>query len=106
MTTVASLDAYGSRETATQVPCSFVLHLTCRQFLAGQQTQPLGRLDLSPLGSDLKPGEIIELQGAEGSGKTELLYKVVAATVLPAEWRGIDIGGRGASVYVANTDTK
>ncbi|XP_031617402.1 DNA repair protein XRCC2-like [Contarinia nasturtii] len=47
-----------------------------------------------------KPGEIFEISGDSGSGKTTNLMELIARTVIPLEF-----GGKGASVIVIDTNS-
>ncbi|GAB5372195.1 hypothetical protein AAMO2058_001644600 [Amorphochlora amoebiformis] len=52
----------------------------------------------------LMPGEIMEIIGRSGSGKTELLYEIVLNAVLPASFEGIKLGGQNLSTLVIDLD--
>ena len=72
--------------------------------------EELGDLNL-PLfshlpGQGLKPGDVVELCGAEGSGKTELLLNVTAHCVLPKSWKTGRLPGRNVEVVYISTDYK
>jgi DNA-repair protein XRCC2 len=63
------------------------------------------------LDSTLNRGDLIEIQGPTGSGKTELLYFLTMRTVLPQEirlfgHRPLVLGGRDKSVIVCDCDSK
>lgn len=47
-----------------------------------------------------KPGEILEISGECGTGKTILLMDLIAQTIIPTEY-----GGKGASVIVIDTNS-
>nr|XP_054767459.1 DNA repair protein XRCC2-like [Lytechinus pictus] len=66
----------------------------------------LARLNpkLIPPGLEPRPGDVVEVYGSSGSGKTELLLNLTATCVLPEQWKGIDIGGLGTSVVFVDTD--
>ena len=59
----------------------------------------------SPTGG-LCPGDIVELCGGEGSGKSELLLNITAQCVLPRRWCAREIGGREVEVVWVSTDHK
>jgi RecA/RadA recombinase len=54
----------------------------------------------------LAEGQLVEVSGPEGSGKTEVAYHVLAQCILPREWQGRQIGGYGASVFWIDPDKK
>ena len=62
----------------------------------------LGRLGWSPLERPLSAGDILELEGPPGSGKTELLLEALLNCVLP---RAVPGGMESAAVYIA-TDAR
>lgn len=54
----------------------------------------------------LKPGEILEIVGAGGTGKTELALEIATTAVLPKERRGVRYRGSRAKVIVIDCDGK
>uniref|UniRef100_S4RQQ1 X-ray repair cross complementing 2 n=1 Tax=Petromyzon marinus TaxID=7757 RepID=S4RQQ1_PETMA len=64
-----------------------------------------GRMNLSSLDTELfpvglpRPGDVIELHGPEGSGKTEVVYRLLASCVLPVE-----AGGLGMRAILLDAD--
>lgn len=54
----------------------------------------------------MSPGDLVELTGGEGSGKTEMLLNIVAQCVLPRTWQEREIGGREVEVVWVSTDYK
>ena len=59
-----------------------------------------------PCGSGLCPGDVVEVMGGEGSGKSELLLNITAQCVLPRRWCGREIGGKEVEVVWVSTDYK
>ncbi|XP_071491195.1 DNA repair protein XRCC2-like [Diadema antillarum] len=51
-----------------------------------------------------RPGDVVEVYGGSGAGKTELLLNVTATCILPPSWEGINIGGIGTSVVFLDTE--
>jgi len=49
-------------------------------------------------------GDVVELVGQSGCGKTEILYQVAAGCVLPKRWRGCEVGGREVGVVFFDLD--
>ena len=75
--------------------------------------QSLGTLDLplfstlpSSPGGGLCPGDVVEMTGGEGSGKTEMLLNITAQCVLPRWWGGREVGGKAVEVVWVSTDHK
>ncbi|XP_078450733.1 DNA repair protein XRCC2 isoform X2 [Lampetra planeri] len=64
-----------------------------------------GRMNLSSLDTELfpvglpRPGDVIELHGPEGSGKTEVVYRLLASCLLPVE-----AGGLGMRAILLDVD--
>lgn len=88
----------------------FILRLQLFARLGAKQS--LGTLDL-PLFSSLPspggvlcPGDVVEVIGEEGSGKTEILLNITAQCVLPSSWHGREIGGKEVEVVWVCTDYK
>lgn len=55
----------------------------------------------------IRPGEgVVQLCGAENCGKTELLFNVIADTILPDQWNSIRLPGRNLSAIFISTDHK
>ena len=74
--------------------------------------QSLGTLGL-PLFSSLPSargglcaGDVVEVTGGEGSGKSEILLNIAARCVLPRWWGDREIGGREVEVVWMSTDRK
>ena len=57
-------------------------------------------------GGGLCPGDLVEVTGGEGSGKTEILLNIVTQCVLPRMWCGREVGGREVEVVWVSTDHK
>ncbi|KAI0080250.1 hypothetical protein K474DRAFT_295278 [Panus rudis PR-1116 ss-1] len=55
-------------------------------------------------GRPLNPGDIIEVQGPAGSGKTHLVYCSLISCLMPPQDDGIDLGGWGKAALVFDTD--
>ena len=51
-------------------------------------------------------GDVIELQGNSGTAKSELLLNITAQCILPKEWDGLLLGGRGIGVAYISIDRK
>ena len=51
-------------------------------------------------------GDVIELQGNSGTAKSELLLNITAHCILPKEWEGFLLGGRGIGVAYISIDRK
>ena len=55
----------------------------------------------------MKPGEdVVQLCGEPNCGKTELLFNVIADTILPDRWNSIRLPGRNLSAIFISTDHK
>ncbi|KAK7487263.1 hypothetical protein BaRGS_00021491 [Batillaria attramentaria] len=67
---------------------------------------PLQGLTPALFGSEPAPGDVVELYGGEGVGKTELLLHTVTTAVLPATWRNRCLHGNQAQVIWLDTDLK
>ncbi|XP_067660764.1 DNA repair protein XRCC2-like [Haliotis asinina] len=77
------------------------------QLLARLGSRPcLEKLEPSVFPKGVPPGEVVELFGAEGTGKTEVLLHCLARCILPPEWMTFDLGGLGAKVIFIDTDYK
>ena len=48
--------------------------------------------------------DVIELYGDSGSGKTQILFHLIANCILPLNWKGACLGGRGVGVIFVDTD--
>jgi len=60
--------------------------------------------DVFPNG--LKPGEVIELSGEEGTGKSQYLIHILANALLPKEWKEVEVGGLEVNVvFIDNAYT-
>ena len=57
-------------------------------------------------GGGLCPGDMVEVTGGEGSGKSEFLLNIAARCVLPRQWCDREIGGREVEVVWMSTDHK
>ena len=100
----------------TAFVCTLPLLLFCtwcvQLFARLGAKQRLGTLDLPlftslpSLGGGLCPGDLVEVTGGEGSGKTEILLNIVARCVLPRRWCGQEIGGREVEAVWVSTDHK
>jgi len=51
----------------------------------------------------LEPGHVVELNGAEGTGKSQYLLHLLTTAVLPAAVSGVEIGGLDAEVLFIDT---
>lgn len=108
---------FNMAESAAQVNSlhafPFIISPLCLQLFARLGAkQSLGTLDL-PLFSSLPspggvlcPGDVVELIGEEGSGKTETLLNITAQCVLPCSWHGREMGGKEVEVVWMCTDYK
>ncbi|XP_002733158.1 DNA repair protein XRCC2-like [Saccoglossus kowalevskii] len=54
--------------------------------------------------SSIPPGNIIELFGKGGCGKTEILLHWIANCILPVKWQGIELGGCNIDVLFIDND--
>lgn len=54
----------------------------------------------------LRPGDVIEFCGAEGTAKSELLLNIAVRCVLPKTWKGKRLGGKETEVVFISTDFK
>ena len=66
----------------------------------------LGLSLFSHLHLGLKPGDVVELCGTEGTGKTEVLLNIAAHCTLPKSWKGRRFPGRSTEVIYISTDYK
>ena len=48
--------------------------------------------------------DIVEFYGDEGTGKTQMLLHIISQCILPAKWKGFDVGGLGVGVVLVDTD--
>lgn len=67
---------------------------------------PIFNEELWSMGGGMRPGDVVEIFGASGTGKTEMLLSVLAQCILPPTWEGIDIGGNGVGVIFFDNDQK
>jgi len=61
------------------------------------------QLDTVLFHGGLEPGQVVELNGEEGTGKSQYLLHLLASAVLPATAFGVDIGGLEAEVLFIDT---
>ena len=54
----------------------------------------------------MRPGDVVEIYGSSGTGKTEMLLSTLAQCILPPMWEGIEIGGNGVGVIFFDNDQK
>jgi len=52
----------------------------------------------------LRTGEVIELYGASGVGKSELLLQVISSCILPRQWNDFTIGGHESGLLYFDND--
>ena len=52
----------------------------------------------------LRPGNVVELVGASGTGKSEILMQIMANCVLPKKWDDVEIGGNEGGVVLFDND--
>ncbi|KIP12461.1 hypothetical protein PHLGIDRAFT_61741, partial [Phlebiopsis gigantea 11061_1 CR5-6] len=52
----------------------------------------------------LSRGNVVELQGAPGTGKTRLVYDAVVGCILPDRRSGFELGGWGQAAFVLDTE--
>ncbi|XP_046365880.1 DNA repair protein XRCC2-like [Haliotis rufescens] len=77
------------------------------QLLARLGSRPsLEKVEPKLFPNGLSPGEVVELFGAEGTGKSEVLLHCIAKCILPPEWLTFDLGGLGTKVIFIDTDYK
>ncbi|KZT30503.1 hypothetical protein NEOLEDRAFT_13594 [Neolentinus lepideus HHB14362 ss-1] len=57
----------------------------------------------SPL-SSLNRGDVIEIQGAAGTGKTHLVYHLLVTCLMPVWYSGFKLGGWGKAAVVFDTE--
>ncbi|PSN46374.1 hypothetical protein C0J52_05726 [Blattella germanica] len=75
------------------------------QLLARLSTRPeLHGLEEKLFSDGLKLGDVVEISGDLGSGKTFLITQLLAKCLLPKMWNGIQIGGVGAGAIIVNTE--
>jgi len=83
---------------------------SARAYLERALTEPLASgipwLDARAPEPALRPGEIIEIVGQGGSGKTEIALEIATNAVLPAERRGVRYRGSEARVIFIDCDGK
>ncbi|TFK57162.1 hypothetical protein OE88DRAFT_1596740, partial [Heliocybe sulcata] len=61
------------------------------------------RHQASPL-SSMNRGDVIEVQGAAGTGKTHIVYHLLATCLLPVRYSGVELGGWGKAAVVLDTE--
>jgi len=61
------------------------------------------QLDAVLFPGGLEPGHIVELNGEEGTGKSQYLLHLLATAILPATVSGVDVGGLNAEVLFVDT---
>jgi len=61
------------------------------------------QLDAVLFPGGLEPGHIVELDGKEGTGKSQYLLHLLATAILPTTVSGVDIGGLNAEVLFIDT---
>jgi len=61
------------------------------------------QLDTMLFPGGLEPGHIVELNGEEGTGKSQYLLHLLATAILPATVSGVDVGGLNAEVLFIDT---
>jgi hypothetical protein len=54
----------------------------------------------------LAAGDVLELYGASGSAKTELVYQCVVACVVPASWDGFTLSGQSQACLIIDCDCR
>ena len=79
--------------------------LGAKQSLGSLNLPLFSALPSSPRGG-LCPGDVVEIMGGEGSGKSEMLLNITAQCILPRWWRGKEIGGKEVEVVWVSTDYK
>ncbi|XP_050717899.1 DNA repair protein XRCC2-like [Eriocheir sinensis] len=67
------------------------------------QSTPLP-LDPHLFPGGLQPGDVVEVWGNTGCGKSVLTLSLVASALLPAEWCGIELGGCSTGVTFIDCD--
>ena len=59
---------------------------------------------MSTRGAPLSRGDILEIQGAAGSGKTHLVYSLLATCVLPRNYRSLTLPGWEKAAVIYDTE--
>ncbi|KAF7038817.1 hypothetical protein CFC21_048935 [Triticum aestivum] len=54
----------------------------------------------------LRPGNVVEIAGPSGSGKSQLLLMSAVQCILPKEWEGVYFGGLGKAVMYIDLDCR
>ena len=54
----------------------------------------------------IKPGDVVEFYGDEGTGKTQVLLHLIANCILPKYWKCCKLDGRNAKVAFIDTEYK
>ncbi|XP_044977559.1 DNA repair protein XRCC2 homolog isoform X1 [Hordeum vulgare subsp. vulgare] len=54
----------------------------------------------------LRPGNVVEIAGPSGSGKSQLLLMSAVQCILPKEWEGVHFGGLGKAVMYIDLDCR
>ncbi|KAL3871704.1 hypothetical protein ACJMK2_039687 [Sinanodonta woodiana] len=80
---------------------------TGAQFLARLGSRPsMMHIEPAFFGEGLKGKEVIELYGAEGTGKSETLLHFIVRCILPKSWKSVELSGCDAHVIFIDTDYK
>lgn len=83
---------------------------TAASFLKRNKIKPLHNTGITFLDKEITDGlcggDIVELYGRSGSGKTEILLNLIAHCVLPEYYNGITFGGAGVEVVFFDNDCK
>ncbi|GAQ89378.1 DNA recombination and repair protein [Klebsormidium nitens] len=75
-----------------------------RDFLLRTFVEPLGTSVPFIDSAAIRPGNVVEIFGASGSGKTEILTQAVATCILPSEVDGVGYGGAGGAALFFDLD--
>eukprot|EP01104_Vermistella_antarctica_P005747 TRINITY_DN1629_c0_g1_i2.p1 TRINITY_DN1629_c0_g1~~TRINITY_DN1629_c0_g1_i2.p1 ORF type:complete len:188 (-),score=49.41 TRINITY_DN1629_c0_g1_i2:76-639(-) len=70
----------------------------------GQQQQQPKQHSTPKRKGCLLPGDIVEIFGQSGTGKSRVLLHTIASCILPKRWRGVDIAGNECDVVVFSFD--
>lgn len=75
------------------------------QLLARLTARPsLLSLDRNLFPDDLVPGDIVQISGQPGTGKSFLLLHLLTKCLLPKSFKNVEIGGLGAGAILIDTD--
>jgi DNA-repair protein XRCC2 len=66
----------------------------------------VGFLDSALRGGALAAGDVLELYGQSASGKTELVYQILLACIMPAKYNDFEFLGIGAGALVVDLDCR